>query len=453
MDGPGRRMVGGGSAARNPQPPWGARIMNREDQEVLTRTSAGTPMGDLLRRYWLPVLLSTELQAGGAIRRLRRLGDDLVIARAPDGTLVALAARCPHRGASLHLGHNEPGGLRCIYHGWKLDPRGQCVEMPNEPEPDRFCARVKTRAYACRERGGVVWLHMGPEGGTPPLPDLEWNLDTRCPAHLHASVRDCNWVQAMEGDLDSSHIGVLHARFDDASAPTVPGAAMPGSWATGMRMVRGLGSPHLEVVDTAYGALYTARRPREDGTDYHRVHPFLFPCHTMLGGAGERGQLSFNGKCWVPIDDTHTWMLDWHYRPESPWTEAERAAIERARYPFPAGEEPGPEHDYGRDRSLEGTRMFWGVLSNPLQDRAVEESMGAIANRDGEHLGPADAMIIRVRKRLLAAARALRDDGELPPGVETPQLYRVRPVGMVLPQGADWVRATQGARDAWSLQP
>jgi hypothetical protein len=183
------------------------------------------------------------------------------------------------------------------------------------------------------------------------------------------------------------------------------------------------------------------------------VHPFLLPCHTMLGGAGERGQLSFNGKCWVPIDDTHTWMLDWHYRPESPWTEAERAAIERARYPFPAGEEPGPEHDYGRDRSLEGTRMFWGVLSNPLQDRAVEESMGAIANRDGEHLGPADAMIIRVRKRLLAAARALRDDGVLPPGVETPQLYRVRPVGMVLPPGADWVRATQGARDAWSLQP
>ncbi|MBY0276294.1 Rieske 2Fe-2S domain-containing protein [Candidatus Binatia bacterium] len=427
--------------------------MNREDQEVLTRTSAGTPMGELLRRYWLPVLLSAELTAGGPIRRIRRLGDDLVLARAPDGTIVALAARCPHRGASLHLGHNEPGGLRCIYHGWKLDPRGQCVEMPNEPEQNRFCAQVQTRAYASRERGGVVWLYLGAGDAPPSLPDLEWNLDARCPAYLHASERACNWVQAMEGDLDSSHIGVLHARFDAPDGPTVPGAAMPGSWARGMRMVRELGAPLLDVVDTAYGALYTARRPREDGTDYHRVHPFLFPCHTMLGGVGEPGRLSFNGKCWVPIDDTHTWMLDWHYRPGSPWSDDERAAIEHARYPFPAGEEPGPECDYGRDRGLEGTRMFFGVLSNPLQDRAVEESMGAIADRSGEHLGPADAMIIRVRKRLLAAARALRDEGVAPPGVESPRLYRVRPVGAVLPPGADWVRATQDARDAWSLQP
>jgi phthalate 4,5-dioxygenase len=406
-------------------------------------------MGELLRRYWLPAKLSQDLPAGGPIVPLRLLGESLVIARAPDGAVVVLAARCPHRGASLHLGHNELGGLRCIYHGWKFDHAGQCLEMPNEPEEHRFCEKVKTLAYPCRERGGVVWIYMGPHGTAPELPELEWNSDPRTPAYMHASVRNCNWVQALEGDLDSSHINILHGRVDDPGAPTVIGAHMPGSWSDGIRLVRGSSAPYLEVVDTEYGALYCARRLRDDGTAYHRVHPFLLPFHTMLGGGGEPGTLSYNGKCWVPIDDTHTWVLDWHFRPGVPWTEHERHAIEQARYPYAEGTEPGPERDYGRDRSLEGAQLFFGVSSNPLQDRAVEESMGPIADRTHEHLGKADAMIIRVRKRLLAAARALRDQGTPPPAADSPAAYRVRPAGAILPAGADWLEATRKRRDAW----
>lgn len=425
--------------------------MRYEDQEMLTRVGAGTPMGELLRCYWLPALLSSDLEAGGSIRRLGLLGEALVAARTPDGEVLVLDARCPHRGASLHLGRNESGGIRCVYHGWKLDSEGRCIDMPNEPDGHLFCAKVTTTAYPCRERGGVVWIYMGEQRPAPCLPELEWNCDLRCQPYMRASLRNCNWVQAMEGDLDSSHIAMLHRRLDDPGAPTVPGANMPGAWAQGMRMVRGSGPPRLEVVDTGYGALYSARRPGEGDVEYHRVHPFLFPFHTMLGGIGEPGKLSYNGKCWVPVDDTHTWILDWHYRPDTPWTEEERRAIEQSRYPYPAGAEPGPEQDYGRDRSLERSQLFFGVLSNPLQDRAVEESMGPIADRSNEHLGPSDAMIIRVRRRLLEAARKLRDEGVTPPGVETPALYRVRPVGALLAPGADWVRETEAQRSVWSL--
>jgi phthalate 4,5-dioxygenase len=427
--------------------------MNREDREALTRVGAGTPMGELLRRYWIPAALSVELEAAGPIVRRSLLGEALVLARDPQGAVTALAAACPHRGASLHLGRNEAGGLRCAYHGWKFDREGRCVDMPNEPEEHRFGEKVRAKAYSCRERGGVIWLYMGSGPAPLELPDLEWNMATRSRPFLWASSRNCNWVQAMEGDLDSSHLGVLHARWDDVDAPTVPGVKMPGPWSDGIRLVRGLGPPYLEVVETDYGALYSARRPRDDGTDYHRVHPFLFPFYTMLGGGIEPGQVAFNGKCWIPSDDTHTWMLDWHYRPDEPWSDAELTALREARYPYAGQVEPGPERDYGRDRALEVERMYFGVLSNPLQDRAVEESMGPISDRAREHLGPADAMIIQVRKRLLTAARQLQERGIAPPASASPELYRVRPVGVILPRGADWLQATRARRELRSADP
>lgn len=422
--------------------------MNPRDQEELTRVGAGTPMGELLRCYWLPAMLSADLEAGGPIQRLTLLGEKLVAARDPDGVPTVLFERCPHRGASLYFGRNEPGGIRCVYHGWKLDREGRCVDMPNEPEDLRFCHKVRARGLHCRERGGLVWVHFGAGRPAPPLPQLEWNSDPTSPAFMWATTRECNWVQALEGDIDSSHINFLHGRFDDAAAPTVLGATMPGSWSTGMRLVRELGPPRIQVADTPYGAIYSASRTHDSDREYHRVHPFLFPFHTMLSGmVGGRGT-SFNGKCWVPIDDTHTRMLEWQYRPGEPWTDDEVAALRKARTPFAESGEPGPERDYGRDRSLESNRLFFGVISNPLQDRAILESMGPIADRSDEHLGPADGMIIRVRRRLLEAARALREHGRPPPGAEEPELYRVRPVGKILPRGADWLAGTEAERQA-----
>ena len=440
--------------------------MTNDDNQALTRVGPGTLMGDLLRQYWIPALLSEELAAPDAPPiRVRLLGEDLVAFRDGDGPVGLLEEHCPHRGASLFFGREEDGGLRCVYHGWKFDRDGRCLEMPNELPECRFAGRVRATAYPCRERNGVVWAYLGPRAEPPPLPDLEWNLLPDNRPFVWRAVRFCNWLQALEGDLDSSHVGILHATLDDAAAPTVPGTRMPGAWADGTRLVRRAGPPRIEAIDTSFGALYSARRTVDGERDYHRVHPFLLPFHTMVGGAIGEGPSSFNGKAWVPIDDERTLVLEWQLRPDEPWSDDERAALGRVRHPhgfLPAtGAAASAFHpransgnDYLRDRSLEATRQFCGIVSNPLQDAAVQESMGPIVDRTKEHLGPSDAMIVRVRQRLLTAARALRERGEAPPGVDAPDAYRVRPVGAVLARDADWVAETRAPRAAFgSVKP
>jgi phthalate 4,5-dioxygenase oxygenase subunit len=433
-------------------------VLTRADNETLTRVGAGTPMGELMRAYWIPALLAGDLDGPDAPPvRVRLLGESLIAFRAADGGVALLAEHCPHRGASLWLGRPEGDGIRCAYHGWKFDADGRCRDMPNEPPECRFADAVRTTAYACREREGVVWAYLGAPPA-PPLPAFEWNLPGSTPPFLWRMVRECSWLQALEGDIDAAHVHVLHATLDDDTAPTVPGARMPGSWSHGMRLARRTGAPRLAVVDTPAGVLYSARRALGDGREYHRVHPFLFPFHTMVGGGLEDEAPSFNGKAWVPMDDARTLVFEWQLRPGRPWTAAERAELARIRNPHgflpPIGEAGGEfrprahrGNDYLRDRALERDRLFLGILSNPLQDAAVQESMGAIVDRTREHLGPADAMIVRVRERLLAAARAWHAQRTPPPGRDTPEAYRVRPVGAVLPPGADWVAATRARRE------
>jgi phthalate 4,5-dioxygenase oxygenase subunit len=435
--------------------------MRAEDNEALTRVGAGTVMGALLRQYWLPILLSPDIDTPGAPpQRVRILGEDLIAFRDGGGSVGLIGERCPHRGASLYFGRSEADGLRCAYHGWKFGRDGRCRDMPNEPADCGFAERVRTLAYPCRERNGVVWAYLGPRPDPPPLPELEWNLLPGNPPFVWRSLRPCNWLQALEGDLDSSHVAVLHATFDDPGAPTVPGTRMPGGWSDGMRLVRTAQAPRIAAVDTPYGALYSAYRALDAERDYHRVHPFLLPFHTMVGGSTGTGPSSFNGKVWLPVDDTHTLVLEWHLRPAAPWSDDERRELARVRYPHGFLPATGaawsafrsPAHvgnDHLRDRSLESSRQMLGILSNPLQDAAIQESMGPIIDRTREHLGPADAMIVRVRRRLLAAARALSEHGTAPPGVDQPALYRVRPVGAVLPRDADWLAATQARREAF----
>lgn len=433
-------------------------VTSSADNEALTRVGPGTLMGNLLRQYWVPALLSDELAVGAAAPlRVRLLGEDLVAFRNADGQVGLLAEACPHRRASLYFGRVADEGLRCAYHGWSFARDGRCLAMPNEPPELAFAGKVRTTAYACRERLGVVWAYLGPRPTPPPLPDLEWNLDTDSPPYVWRMLRSCNWLQALEGDLDSSHLAVLHARTDDPEAPTVPDARMPGTWAQGVKLVREQGPPRIEAVDAPYGALCSARRAVDGERDYHRVHPFLFPFHTMVGGGLGAEDTSFNGKAWVPMDDERTLVLEWQYRPGRPWSAGEREQLARSRNPWgfePAdGEAAGAwrprahaGNDYRIDRRLEPGTLACGILSNPLQDAAMQESMGPIVDRSREHLGPADVMIIRVRRRLLAAARALHESGTAPPGVDEPALYRVRPAGALLPRGADWQAATRAQR-------
>jgi phenylpropionate dioxygenase-like ring-hydroxylating dioxygenase large terminal subunit len=443
--------------------------MTDETNQLLTRVGPGTPMGELMRRHWIPAILSCELaEPDGPPRRVRLLGEDLVAFRDSQGRVGLLEAHCPHRRASLFFGRNEQGGLRCAYHGWKFSTSGECLDVPAESGDEAFRRRVRARAYPCTERNGVVWTFMGETPGTgeplPPLPDLEWNRAPVGHSVLWRQLRHCNWLQCLEGDVDQFHQAILHSRLDDSEDDqqyvTVPGRTSPvRSGGAMFRTMRRQTTPEIETRQMPYGLMYASRRTTDDRYDYYRIRHFLFPFHTLVGGDVDAPEFAYNAKCWVPIDDTTTLVLESQFLPGRPWTGSEATQLLEMRNPSgfaPATSEPGGSwipranrsNDYLRDPELQRSTLFCGILSNPLQDTAVQESMGAIVDRTREHLCSADANIVQLRKLLAAAAVGLRDEGKLPAGAEDPAAYHCRPLGLQLAKGADWVAETTERRNS-----
>ena len=423
-------------------------MLSRDDNELLCRIGPGTPMGNLMRQYWVPAALSSELpEPDGAPLRVRLLGEDLIAFRVSSGAVGLIQNSCPHRGASLFYGRNEAEGLRCVYHGWKFDVGGRCVDMPIEPAESNFKQKVRAVTYPCVERGGLIWTYLGPRPTPPPMPELEATMlaDNR----IQVYQRDCNWMQALEGDIDTGHTVYLHLGGVDASE--VP----PDSWA---RYALADRAPRYEVTDTDSGVMYGAYRPAEADTNYWRIANFLFPFYAMIP-TGVLG-LEVRVRAWVPMDDAHTLaFLITHGAPPPPRNAGRQAVAPPETLPnttdwygrFRCAADG--TNDYLIDRKAQKTVSFTGIGSIHLQDQAVTESMGPVYDRTREHLGTSDAMVIRTRKRLLDAARALRDRGQIPPGVDDPRVYAVRSGGVVLPRNADWIEATQKLRTAWTEHP
>jgi phthalate 4,5-dioxygenase len=423
-------------------------MLNREDNDLLCRIGPGTPMGDLMRQYWVPAALSSELpEPDGAPLRVRLLGEDLIGFRASSGAVGLIQNSCPHRGASLFYGRNEDEGLRCVYHGWKFDRAGRCVDMPSEPPEGNFKDKVRARAYPCVERGGLVWAYLGPRETPPPLPELE--PVTAPDRQIQVYQRECNWVQALEGDIDTCHTVFLHLGGMSAED------AAPGTWA---RYALADRAPRYEVADTEFGVMYGAYRPAEADTAYWRIANFLFPFYAMVP-TGVLG-LEVRVRAWIPMDDGHTLALTISSGAPPAGRNAGRQVV------GPPETLPNTTDWYGRfrcvasadndyliDRKLQRTTSYTGIGSIFLQDQAVTESMGPIYDRTSEHLGTSDMMVIRTRKRLIDAAKALRDKGQVPPGVDRPGVYRVRSGGVVLPRDADWIEATRGLRTAGVEHP
>jgi phthalate 4,5-dioxygenase len=423
-------------------------MLSRDDNELLTRTGPGTPMGALLRHYWIPVVLSSEVEAGGRVKRVKLLGERLIAFRAKNGRPGLVGEFCPHRSASLYFGRVEDAGMRCVYHGWKFGMDGRCLEMPNEPPESGFAAKIRHVGYPCEEGGGMIWAYMGPASPPPSLPHLEW---TRLPeAHSFASkrVQECNWFQAMEGGIDSSHISFLHAPLDHADAD-VTRELDRASFGVGVAVQTADRAPRFEVVDTDYGVLIGARRTRGDGQHLWRVTQFLMPFYTMP--PTDLDEKITQSHIWVPMDDTYVinWMVTWH--PDRALTREEidlNVAGKGAHVCdyLPATSEPygdirtaaNRHNDYEMDWEAHRTRMFCGIPGFGVQDQAIQESQGDIVDRTVEHLGTSDAAIIQVRRRLMSAARALRDHGTPAPGRD-PRSFHVRSTSVVLAPGANWI--------------
>jgi hypothetical protein len=338
-----------------------------------------------------------------------------------------------------------------VYHGWKFDTSGACVDMPNEPPESNFKDKVHIAAYPARERGGVVWVYMGPEANPPALAKLEWNLVPEGQRHISMRWESCNWAQALEGGIDSSHSSFLHSKLHTED---YTGSSRRG-WVYKAKDTH----PRFEVVDTDYGVLVGARRDAEVDSYYWRITQFLMPFYSMIPPYGESP--SIGGHAWVPIDDENvmTWSMTWH--PTRPLSAEEVAQYES----YPGGgihvgqdglapARPGPygwrrptatvENDYEIDYGAQQSVLYSGILNLAMQDQAMQETMGPIYDRTQEHLGTSDTAIIQVRRRWLKAARDMKEHGTTPLGVNNPEAYYVRSAGVVLPRNSVWV---EGARE------
>lgn len=412
-------------------------MLEPSDNAVLTRTGAGTPAGELFRRFWVPVMLSSELpEPDCAPVRVTVMGEALLAFRDTDGNVGLVDAYCPHRGAPLFFGRNEERGIRCVFHGWKFDVHGRCVDMPNEPANSRFKDHVRLPAYPTKEAGGAVWAYLGPGDLSPEMPDLEW---LRLPAghvYIDKILGESNYLQALEGDHDSSHASLLHS--------TLKGSIIGGLGREDQLTDYHMGdkAPRLSVLETNYGLMTASRRNASAGTYLWRIVPWLMPFYSII--ANEPGTtLILNIR--IPMDDESHWSFRIAYNPDRPIGDRERTVLAELsgrysrRIPGSWRAAENLDNDYLIDRNRQRFESFSGIPNIPAQDRAVQEGMRPepgtrhIVDRSRENLGSADASIILLRKLLLKAVRDLQAGNE-PAQAHDGARYFLRAVAIELPR-------------------
>ena len=409
-------------------------MLTREDNELITRIGAGTPMGTTVRRYWIPALLAWELPEPDCPPvRVKLLGEDLIAFRDTNGRVGLLDEFCPHRRASLFFGRNEECGLRCVYHGWKFDVSGKCVDMMNEPETLSFKEKIRQPAYPTVEIGGLIWAYMGPPELEPPLPKFAW---TQAPAtHRHVSkvIEECNWLQALEGGIDTSHAPILHRAI---TTNTKRAGISPKS-----PFVRGK-APELVVDLTDWGYQYAGLRPLDESDMHIRTYHFVLPFHQIRPSQTHQGSPAVAGHIWVPMDDDTTMVYNWHYSTaDAPLDEEDRLERRSGNGPDDVDQKTfrsirNRQNNYMLDRQAQKTETFTGIDGINTQDRGIQESMGRVVDRSKEHLGPADKAIIQARRLLFKALKTV-EDGGTPQGTRDTD-YTLRASEGVVPRDADW---------------
>jgi nitrite reductase/ring-hydroxylating ferredoxin subunit len=404
----------------------GGDMLTREENELMSRTDKGTPMGEFCRRFWTPVLLSEELpEPDCAPVQTKIYGEELVAFRTTSGKVGLLKEFCPHRHASLFYGRNEEEGLRCAYHGWKFDIEGQCVDMMSEPAESSFANKVTTTAYPTQEGAGFIWAYMGPPELQPPMPELEYLHVPENQRQTNKVFYESNFVQVIEGEIDTVHASILHSRLDSLEK-SGSATTLAGRFSFRDRAAR------FHVEDTDGGILIGANRNAEEDSYYWRISRWLFPWVTMIPrepkGPCRSGLI-------VPVDDENCWffLVRWDpYKPlEGPYNEAPRDGMVPGTWLGLANK----TNHYLIDREAQRTETFSGIPSSMgrAQDAAMTDSMGAIVDRTEEHLGTTDAAIIRMRRRLIQGARDLQEGIE-PYAASHPEVFKVRSGGALLPR-------------------
>jgi phthalate 4,5-dioxygenase len=403
-------------------------LLPQHENELLTRVGPGTEMGALMRRYWIPAAFSAQIaKPDSPPLRVRLLGENLVLFRDTGGRIGLVDEKCPHRTASLFYGRNEQHGLRCVYHGIKFDVDGNCVDLPCVPqmsETHRTNAQkqLAVKAYPCVERGDVVWTYMGPAEHKPEFPDLEWTLLPANQRYATRHVQECNWLQALEGGFDATHLSFLHGAEGDPSRRIV--------------------ASQYEVIPTDFGFVVGTGRERGDGIVMWNMNVMLSPFHKIISSIPHAAHV------WAPIDDGNTMLYSVDFHPSRPLTEEDLART-KAGLGIHTENIPGTDHairnrdnDYLIDRELQASgKSYTGLKGFGTQDCAIQESMGPIADRSCEHLLASDAAIVKIRRLLL---QTLKDHtaGKPLPGMD-PASYRVRSGRFEARKGVPFTEAMQ----------
>ena len=425
-------------------------MITAEENDKLSRIGPGTIMGNFLRQFWFPACLSSELEADGDPMRLMLMGEKLVAFRDTNGKVGIFDHRCPHRCASFFFGRNEEGGIRCAYHGWKFTVDGKTVDQPNLTDKTKFPAGVSAKAYRTVEQAGMVFIYMGErQENPPPLPELEPIMGVADDRNIALTHRACNWLQALEGDVDTSHLGFLHVGSVDGERLDMNDPE---------RFTVTEKAPTINVSVMPFGTMYSAQRNAFEGTEHHRFACFVFPFWVTYPSHHLEHNVSINA--WVPIDDENTMIFNIdltraqgrskqmlyadgtvvpglsrpvEYLPRTTdWMGRWRSAKDVT-------------NDFGIDRVAQRTGLSYsGITGVPLQDQAIQESMGTIVDRTWEHLAASDRMVMLTRRVLLEGAEIYAETGELPEMVDKPELCAdARGGDIVVPYGTDWLDGYQ----------
>jgi phthalate 4,5-dioxygenase len=432
------------------------RNFTKEENDWLTKVGPGTPIGNLFRQYWIPVTPVTDLdEPGGRQIRLKLLGEDLVLFRAGDGKVGLIGAYCPHRLGPLFFGRVEDDGLRCPYHGWKFAPGGKCIEMPNIPAEQHFMDEIHHPGYPCVERGGIIWTYMGSAKEQPLLPDLEFLRVADEDRNYRLFFQDCNYLQVMEGGIDPTHVMWLHSPYDLADEELA--RQQPAQQQVANKL--GARTPmDIEMADTPAGFTYGAKRPAGEGKSLWRVNQFIMPFYTMPPGGDQK-----QARAYIPVDDETCvkWQIKWYPSKsiKASTNETLRAPFAEEAYNPPTNSVPfghirmkaRKSNDYLINWETHKVRRF-GIAGVNLQDVCITENEGPapILDRTKEHLCSGDLSIIKARRILLDAARALREKGTIPAGACDPSVYRVRGSSTVVADNIDWI---EGVKEAVTVPP
>lgn len=432
-------------------------MISQEENDLLCRVEGNAPMGQLMRRHWTPVCLLEEVsEPDGTPVKARVFGENLVVFRDTDGRVGVLDEACPHRRASLVLGRNEEGGLRCLYHGWKMDVEGNVLEMASEPTVSGMAQKVKHKAYPVKTWGGMVWAWFGPQDAVPDFTPPAWAPTEDVRVSIAKALIPCNWAQILEGAIDSAHSSSLH------SSDMVP-ARVDGAKATDKTWLRPSTdkAPRMQVQRGGYGFRYAAlRRPIKDAAthEYVRTTVFVAPATALIPPNNLYNVANIN----VPMDDTNTafYFIAWGEPAKTPETETWRKFLQQTvGVDLDSSYRPlrNVDNHFWQDRQAMKAGNFTGIFGFPNQDIAMWVTMGAIADRSNDRLGASDLAIVEFRRQMLDAVYAFQK-GEKAIGTEELAIPTdVCSFQAIVPKTVDWrdfkAKPVLGDTDAPELEP